>query len=103
MGDKQQYNLANPDDGEPTCYAVNVIRSIRWPGALTVAKGGKFLNFYLGFGMKRIDSSYQPTEPPEVQQDPDETDMQDEPTPKEAPEELPEEDTDKDEEKEDDE
>ena len=34
-GDTQVYN-----DGEASlCYAVNVIRSLRWPGAVTVAKG----------------------------------------------------------------
>jgi radial spoke head protein 4/6 len=101
VGDQQQYNLPPPKDGV-TSYAVNVIRSLRWPGALTVAKSGKFLNFYVGFGMKKGDSSFQPTEPPEVCADPDETEMQDEPTPKEAPEELPEEDTDKEEDKEED-
>ena len=76
---------------------------MRWPGALTVAKNGKYVNFYLGYGLKKGDSSFQPTEPPEVQQDPDETEMNDEPTPKTAPEEQPEEDTDKEEEKEEDE
>jgi hypothetical protein len=55
VGDKQVYNMA---DDKTACYAVNVIRSLRWPGALTVSKGGKYLNFYLGFGMKRNDSSY---------------------------------------------
>jgi len=35
-GDTQQYNK-----GEGTItYAVNVIRSLRWPGAVTVAKNG---------------------------------------------------------------
>jgi hypothetical protein len=43
-----------------------VIKSLRWPGAVTVAKGGKYCNFNLGYGMKKGDSSYQPTEPPEV-------------------------------------
>jgi len=39
-------------------YAVNVVRSLRWPGAVTVAKGGKFCNFYIGYGLKKGDSSY---------------------------------------------
>jgi len=93
VGDTQQYNLPPPKEGTTT-YAVNVIRSLRWPGAVTVAKGGKFVNFYLGYGLKKGDASFQPTEPPEVQQDPDEAEMNDEPTPKTAPEELPEDDTD---------
>ena len=53
--------------------------------------------------MKKGDSSFQPTEPHEVMQDPDETEMNDEPTPKTAPEELPEEDTDEEEKEEEDE
>jgi radial spoke head protein 4A len=102
MGDTQQYNLAPPKEGT-TSYAVNVIKSLRWPGALTVAKGGKFCNFYLGYGMKKGDSSYQPTEPPEVQRDPEEQEHMPEPTPLVPPEEQPESDTDKEEEKEEDE
>ena len=47
--------------------------------------------------MKKGDSSYQPTEPPEVQRDPEEQDQMPEPTPLTPPEEQPEEDTDKEE------
>lgn len=47
-----------------------MIRSLRWPGAITVAKGGKFVSIYIGYGLKKGDSSYNPTEPPEVQKDP---------------------------------
>ena len=39
VGDTQQYNQLPPKEGTTT-YAVNVIRSLRWPGAVTVAKGG---------------------------------------------------------------
>lgn len=35
-GDIQPYNQLPPKDGTVT-YAVNVIKSLRWPGALTVA------------------------------------------------------------------
>lgn len=72
-----------------------MIKSLRWPGAVTVAKGGKFCNFYLGYGMKKGDSSYQPIEPPEVQRDPEEPEEMPEPNPLTPPEEQPEEDTDK--------
>ena len=94
VGDQQQYNLLPPKEGTVS-YAVNVVKSLRWPGAFTVAKGGKFCNFYVGYGLKKGDSSYQPTEPPEVQRDPDEQEQMPEPTPLVAPEEQPEEDTDK--------
>ena len=52
VGDTQQYNQLPPKEGTTT-YAVNVIRSLRWPGAVTVAKGGKFASVYVGYGLKR--------------------------------------------------
>ena len=89
-GDQQIYN---DGDGQVT-YAVNVIRSIRWPGAVTVAKGGKYTSIYVGDGIKRGESSFNPTETPEVQTDPAEQVENREPTPFEAPEEPAEPDTD---------
>lgn len=53
VGDTQQYNLipnAFRKQEGTTSYAVNVIKSLRWPGAVTVSKGGKFTNVYVGFG-----------------------------------------------------
>jgi len=60
---------------------VNVIRSLRWPGAVTVAKGGKFTNIYVGYGLKRGDPSFNPVEPPMVQSDPTDQSEMPEPTP----------------------
>lgn len=68
-GDTQQYNKDKGGEGTNS-YAVNIIRSLRWPGAVTVAKGGKFCSIYVGDGIKSGDSSFNPTEPPEVQSDP---------------------------------
>lgn len=39
---------------------------MRWPGAVTVAKAGKYVNIYVGEGYKKGDTSYNPVEPPEV-------------------------------------
>lgn len=65
-GDTQQYRV-----GEGTkIYAVVMIKSLRWPGSVTVAKGGKFCSLYVGDGVKYGGPSYFPTEPPEVQSDP---------------------------------
>ena len=65
-GDTQQYKV-----GEGTkIYAVVMIKSLRWPGSVTVAKGGKFCSLYVGDGVKYGGPSYFPTEPPEVQSDP---------------------------------
>ena len=86
-GDTQQYNKIG---GEGTVsYAVNVIRSIRWPGSVTVAKNGKFCTLYVGDGQKRGDSYFNPTEPPEVLADPNEPIEQPEPNGKEPVEEKP--------------
>jgi hypothetical protein len=60
---------------------VNVIRSLRWPGAVTVAKGGKFTNIYVGYGLKRGDPSFNPVEPPMVLSDPTDQSEMPEPTP----------------------
>ena len=83
VGDTQQYNK---QVGEGTqSYAVNMIKSLRWPGSVTVAKGGKFTSIYVGWGLKKGESSYQPIEPPEVQVDPDDQAEMPEPNPLEAP------------------
>ena len=76
-------------------YAVNMLKSLRWPGALTVAKGGKFCSIYVGYGLKSGDASMNPTEPPEVQRDPEDQEEMPEPTPLVAPQEPAEPDTDK--------
>ena len=77
VGDTQQYSK-----GEGTVsYAVNVLKSIRWPGAITVCKGGKFTNVYVGYGVKRVDPSFNPTSPPLVETEPTDAVEQPEPTP----------------------
>ena len=94
VGDIQPYNQLPPKEGTVT-YAVNVLKSLRWPGAVTVAQNGKFANIYVGHGLKRGDVSFNPTEPPEVQRDPVDLVEQPEPTPLIAPELEPEPDTDR--------
>lgn len=75
-------------------YAVNLLKSLRWPGAITVQKGGKFCSIYVGYGIKAGDASMNPTEPPEVQRDPEDLGEMPEPTPLQAPQEPAEPDTD---------
>ena len=70
MGDSQQYNQTGGKEGT-TSYCVNVLKSLRWPGAVTVQKAGKFCSVYVGYGLKCGDSSMFPCEPPEVQRDPE--------------------------------
>lgn len=76
-GDTQSYN--KPGGEGSSTYAVNVIRSLRWPGSITVSKNGKFASIYVGDGQKRGDSCFNPTEPPEVLSDP--VEGQEEPEP----------------------
>lgn len=76
-GDSQQYTKGEAN----ISYAVNVLKSIRWPGAVTVSKGGKFTNIYIGYGIKRVDSSFNPTAPPQVDSEPSDPIEQLEPTP----------------------
>ena len=50
-------------EGEPP--GVVVIRSLRWPGAFTVAHGGKkYSNVYVGWGHDAVTAPYQPALPP---------------------------------------
>lgn len=93
VGDPQPYAGGKEGDA-PSSYCATVVRSLLWPGALTVAKGGKYMNVYVGNGLKRGDACFYPIEPPEVNIDPTDQIEQPEPTPLTAPEEPLEEDTD---------
>jgi hypothetical protein len=98
VGDDQPYNPEGEEEGTLT-YAANVIKSLRWPGAYTVAYNGDYTNIYIGYGLKSNagapkEKSYSPTSPPDVMEDPSETPEMPEPTPLEAPEEPLEPDTD---------
>lgn len=92
VGDTQSYNQLPPKEGT-TVYSVNVLKSLRWPGAVTVAQNGRFASIYVGYGLKKGDSCFNPIEPPEIQRDPADQVEMPEPTPLVAPEQLPEPDT----------
>lgn len=47
-GDKGKYAFEN---GEKT-YRITAVRSLIWPGAITVAQGNRFANLYVGYGLK---------------------------------------------------
>lgn len=87
IGDNQVYAAKPPQDGS-VMYAATVIRNLRWPGSVTVYKNGKWVNFYLGYGIKKTDPVFVPIAPPDVLVDPEDPSEQPEPTPLEAPEEL---------------
>ena len=88
VGDVQPFTLVAPKEGTVS-YGVNVIRSQRWPGAVTVSKGGKFTSIYVGYGLKRGGPTQMPAAPAEVMADPvgkDDPEEQPEPTPLTEPE-----------------
>ncbi|CAG9326440.1 unnamed protein product [Blepharisma stoltei] len=87
IGDNQVYGAKPPAEGS-VCYAANVIRNVRWPGSLTIHKGGAWVNVYIGYGVKRLDPTFNPISPPDVLPDPEDPVEQPEPTPLVAPEEL---------------
>ena len=66
VGDLQTYTKGEG----AVSYAVNVIQSMRWPGAVTVSKGGKFCSLYVGDGQKRGDTCFNPIEPPTILMEP---------------------------------
>ena len=66
-----------------------MIRSQRWPGAVTVSKGGKFTSIYVGYGLKRGGTTQMPSAPEEVIGDPEEPKEMPEPTPLTEPEAAP--------------
>lgn len=63
----------------PRSYAVTYVRSLTWPGAVTVSRGGQFANLYVGYGCKSGQPDFFMRAPPDVQDEPDEADEQDEP------------------------
>jgi hypothetical protein len=85
VGDNQVYAAKPPQEGN-VVYAVTLVRNLRWPGNYTVFKAGRWVNFYLGFGVKKTDPSFVPVAPPDALADPDDPVEQPEPTPLNAPE-----------------
>ncbi|MEQ2242530.1 Radial spoke head protein 4 A [Ilyodon furcidens] len=45
-------------------YAIAVLRSNLWPGAFAYARGTKFENIYVGWGLKYVGEAYTPPGPP---------------------------------------
>jgi radial spoke head protein 4A len=52
-GDKGMYKFNDNNKS----YICTVVKSMRWPGAITVAQGTKFANLYVGYGFKKCDHS----------------------------------------------
>jgi len=73
------------EEGAPTTKtisnAVVAVKSILWPGAVTVCRDQEFVSMYMGYGHKV--GTYYPVAPPEVLDEPE--DFEDGPEPQEGP------------------
>lgn len=71
--------------GKTEHNGIVVVKSNRWPGSITLWKGDKWHQVYVGDGHKYESHSYFPVSPPAVPEDPEDLDEQPEPNPLEAP------------------
>mmetsp|Transcript_91702 Transcript_91702/g.268382 ORF Transcript_91702/g.268382 Transcript_91702/m.268382 type:complete len:433 (-) Transcript_91702:108-1406(-) len=83
-GDELEWTIKQT--GDPTLYAdplhstaVTCVRSLTWPGAVTVARGKQFVNFYVGYGLPSGGTEFFPPEPPDVQDEPEDPGEQPQP------------------------
>jgi hypothetical protein len=82
MGDTQEYLQEN---GKKRCNGVVVVRSLQWPGAFNFYFQERYETIYVGDGHKYEEQTYFPVHPPTVKTDPNEYELQPEPTPLESP------------------
>lgn len=83
MGDSTEYKT---EAGKTVSNGVVVARSLQWPGAYNFYYQGRYMHVYVGGGHKYEEVSYFPVHPPVVRSDPDEYELQPEPTPLKEPE-----------------
>ena len=83
MGDCTEYLS---ETKKSVCNGVVVVRSLQWPGSFNFYFQGRYLNIYVGNGLKYEETSYFPIHPPIVKADREEYPLQPEPTPLEEPE-----------------
>mmetsp|Transcript_63694 Transcript_63694/g.73021 ORF Transcript_63694/g.73021 Transcript_63694/m.73021 type:complete len:468 (+) Transcript_63694:57-1460(+) len=81
VGDPQQYKDAAGD----ISYAVCIMKSLRWPGALTAAQNGKWANIYVGYGTKHGSLAFEPQDCEPILDEPDDRAGYPEPNHKDPP------------------
>ena len=68
-GDNTLYaNPKNPN--EKVNFGVVVVRSMQWPGAATFFTQGRWMNVYVGDGLKYEQKTFYPVFPPIIREDP---------------------------------
>jgi len=91
-GDKGIYTF----NDAPKSHCATAVRSLIWPGAVTVAQGSKFANFYVGYGLKsgslvppdkdsglplKGTNAFLPLAPEDIMDEPADLEEQEEPNP----------------------
>lgn len=86
VGDCQEFAEKAPKKGKYT-FAVNVFRSLWWPGTVVVQQNEKWMHFYVGNGLKVETHKVYPVSPPVIRDDPQDKQEIREPYPDVQPEE----------------
>jgi hypothetical protein len=86
VGDVQEYTEKVPKKGKCT-FAVNVLKSLWWPGVNIVQQNERWMHFYLGYGLKVETQRVYPITPPVINDEPEDKDEVHEPYPETKPEE----------------
>merc|ERR1719498_1747457 len=80
FGDTSLYNSGSSDaSAKPRSNAVTCVRSLTWPGAVTVAQNSNMVQLYVGYGLAAGQSDFFPSMLPDVQEEPEDPLEQPEP------------------------
>lgn len=82
-GDKERQPTPN---NKSSHNGIVVVKSQRWPGSVTVWKGNKWYQIYVGNGLKYETQAYYPVSTPEIPVDPEDLPESPEPNPLDMPE-----------------
>jgi len=79
-GDTALYKTTSADPAaKPRSNAVTCVRSLTWPGAVTVAQASNMVQLYVGYGLPSGDTDFFPSMLPDVQEEPEDPGEQPEP------------------------
>jgi len=80
FGDTSLYKSSSSDpSAQPKSAAVTCVRSLTWPGAVTVAQGSNMVQLYVGYGLAAKEADFFPHGLPDVQEEPEDSIEQVEP------------------------
>lgn len=80
FGDTALYKTGSSDPAaQPRSNAITCIRSLTWPGAVSVVQGSNLVPLYVGYGLAAGEPDFFPSMLPDVQDEPEDVDEQPEP------------------------